>query len=189
MRPLLVCLLLLLACSQHDPATYGAWKVGVDGCDTLRTQWATEELVALEDLGPDWVKVPIGGADVVFYCHDYADCTHAAGQYVHGTNFVDADPACANGEFAWKAVVGHELVHWATWHMAGTAEHVCRQDGELGCTNVYEVGTALMNPALYYGGGASGAAGFDEAFSGDVGGSDISYRDQKLYRAAWVARH
>lgn len=167
---------------QHDPSVYGTWKVGVEGCDALHRAWALDELSALAYLGPDWTLAATGGADVVVYCVAFSDCAHGAGVYVHGLDTVRVDPACTSGEEAFKTVAGHELVHWATYRLARTTEHVCRTTSDTGCTGAYEYGVALMNPSL-----SPGAA---DGYEGPISGvADPVYMDARLYRAAFLVAH
>lgn len=82
--------------------------VAIDlSCNAQQRAWVAEELQLF-----GWYTASIGEVTVV--CGDVSGPSQ--GEYFPGANEVVVDPVEAQGEFALKAVVGHELIHWRIYH-------------------------------------------------------------------------
>lgn len=99
--------------SQHDPSLQPV-TVFVSADWPARDRPDIEEaLRALGAVGPSFVATEDAtGADVVLRPWESRDCaTDGAGQHLVGTRLAQVDRACAPGAGAFRAFVGHEVLH------------------------------------------------------------------------------
>ncbi len=154
-----IALALLCTCApSQNSARYGRVTVAIstDWREPQRS-WIRDELVSLNALGPSFSEASEGSADVVVREFDSgAGCVMGAGMVIAGTHTAYVDPACAQGEMAFRLVVGHEVSH-----TLGLG-HVCRHDGDVNC---HGVGIAMMNPLFDIDGYGPN---FDEAYTGSI---------------------
>lgn len=136
----------LAACvvpDQHDPRRFGVVRVGFGPSvetgpdaagpwhqDQLREMRA--QLAVLNRLGPTFVEVPEGEADVVVRpfvsgpaCLS-GGATRGAGRYPRfGAAYVEVDASCADGYLVLRRIMAHELMHWLTATRYGWVGHIC----------------------------------------------------------------
>ena len=99
--------------SQHDP-TLPPVKVFVSADWPARDRPdIAEALRGLAAVGPSFVETEDAtGADVILRPWESRDCaTDGAGQHLVGTRLAQVDRACAPGSGAFRAFVGHEVLH------------------------------------------------------------------------------
>lgn len=153
--PVLLTLACFVSCapSQHDEARYGMVRVGLGAPLDDAGPWREDQLAALlselgalDSLGPRFVAVDEGSAQVVVRPFDSgASCGHGVGRYAIGADYVEVDPACTRGYDELKAAVAHEIGHWLGMR------HVCMRGGETSdCDDAVGYGAAVMNPRVAY---------------------------------------
>jgi hypothetical protein len=117
--------------SQHDPSQYGVLHIRLDPAfDATLQQYAREEARALEALGPDVIVEqdhntplpPCTATDctVVIQSGNSGNCYEAIEIADPVRHVAVLDSECANGEFLWKHVFAH-----AVMHASGIATHAC----------------------------------------------------------------
>lgn len=165
-----VLFVLLAACTapdQHDAARYGITKVAygaaLDTAPPFRADQLAEmraELVDLNALGPTFVEVSEGDADVVVRPFDSTiaaagvPCGAGVERFHIGSAYVEIDVSCAHGYDELRTAEGHGLGHFKG------LRHICQHyEADTSCDLSVGTGDAMMNPSIAYDADADPSSG------------------------------
>lgn len=153
-RILLALFLLILSCTApQTPSTFTGATIRVavvDGTDW--TAWREEQREAIENYMPLLSEVGVrfvvsepANADVQIRTFDAGICAQT-GLYTVGDSFVRVDPACVTSTNDLLFVVGHEVLHYATWRELHWLGHVCTDTNTGERCHPSLRGESLLNP-------------------------------------------
>lgn len=159
--PVLLCAAHCVAPSQHDSSKWPTYTVALaepihhSDITLDPAPWRVDQLRAIQDeimalwaLGPTFVITQEDQAKLLIRPFDAkvdGMPKDQVGRYQEGTNFIECDPARAEGYEALKTCIGHEIGHWLR------LRHVCQQPYEVGECSPVGYGVAMMNPSISYG--------------------------------------
>lgn len=189
---ILIVLLLLCGCvapSQRDPARYGTVRIALGASLDGLYDWRPDQRAQLDPiateldaLGPDFVWVSEGQADVVIRAASLA--SGACGEYHQGLAYVEVDASCTQGYLAMRRAASHEIVHWYTWNRWRWVGHLCQwplnSSPPAGCHPTIRCDRCLMAPGLTP--PNTTGPGFEEAFVPPVAEPAPDYADLELVR-------